>query len=387
KIDIHGAIGVYVAATRRKTKDILSDTENGDIELLHSVIPATLPVANAEKYLIIEEDIEVGNANPDARWLIRYDAEVSTDECKLLAGKAMVKGEIAVNLLYRAQEGEPQQLNTVIPFSQLIEVEGADENCTAQTYAEIAYLEIKPKFNTSGLSRSFSLDGKLLLGVNVQCGGDIEVVTDAYSRAYQSRTASEEITLISAVCEVNDTFNCRRETELPEAVSRICDIWCEVRESTAEFEGDCLIAKGNATANIIAFDDSGAPVFYEKGIDFEYRFKLPRESANFKGEPQVSVLSVSYTIQSENRMEIRAEMAIHAVVFESKTLSVINDIQVDTGAAAGERAAMTVYFAEAGESVWDISRKYLASVDEVKRINGIESDKLSERRTVLVPAN
>ena len=388
KIDIHGAVGVFVTASRRKSRNIISGIEGGDIELLRERIPAAMPVAAGDKYIILEEEIETGNSQPDVSCLISYDADVRLGECKLLAGKVMVKGEISVFLLYRGEQSEPQQVTAVIPFSQLLEIDDADENCICEAWADIAYLEIKPKFNSSGLSRSFSMDGKLLLSVKLQCGGEIDIVTDAYSRSFEASIQSEEICFEKAVCSPSDTFNCRREIDLGAEISRVYDIRCEVSDTSVAFDEDCLMITGTAAANIIALDTAGAPVFIEKPVDFEYRFKMPYGSGDFKCDPQIGIKSVNYTLLSEDRMEIRLEMTVRATVYECTSVSVITDIKTDsTRRAQKRRAAMTVYFAEAGESLWDISRKYLASVEEVKSINGITDDKLSGRQMILLPAD
>ena len=46
---------------------------------------------------------------------------------------------------------------------------------------------------------------------------------------------------------------------------------------------------------------------------------------------------------------------------------------------------MTIYFANEGENIWDIARKYLASVSEIKEINGIEEEVLNNNTMIMVP--
>ena len=55
--------------------------------------------------------------------------------------------------------------------------------------------------------------------------------------------------------------------------------------------------------------------------------------------------------------------------------------------APNRRGAMTVYFADAGEKLWDVARKYLADITEMKRINGIEDEKLTGGQMILIPVN
>ena len=50
-----------------------------------------------------------------------------------------------------------------------------------------------------------------------------------------------------------------------------------------------------------------------------------------------------------------------------------------------QTAALTLYFADQGERVWDIARRYSTSVDAVMRENGLENDRLSERGMLMIP--
>lgn len=390
KIDIHGAVGVYVTAQNRKMREIICDVDDENIEVLRSSAPATMPVSQAEKYILLEEEIDIGNSQPDIRCLIRYDAAVSISERKLLAGKAMIKGETVVNLLYCTEQGEAQPLDSKIPFSQLIELEGAGEDCECETEAYIAYLEVKPKFNSFGESRSFSLDGKICLKAEAYCDNDVEVITDAYSRKYDSQILSEDICFNKMVSNIKDEFNCKERIELSDgSLSRIEDLWCEVKSENAVFEGDCLVASGTVSANIIAVDESGTPAYYEKPIEYTYRYKLPVNGDNLRADVSVVVLSSSYNIAGDHSVEIKPQMAVDAKIYECKTVSLVNDIKTDENKPINRagRGAMTVYFAESGEKIWDIARKYFADISEVKRLNNIENDTLANDTMILLPVN
>lgn len=390
KIDIHGAVGVYVLLTCRKSREILTDIDDDGIEVRRENAPATTPISLGEKYVILDEELEIGSSQPDIRCLIRYDAAASIAECKLLAGKAVVKGSVAVNLLYKGEGGEMQSYNSVIPFSQFIEIEGVDEDCECEASADVAYLEIKPGFSSGENTRAFLLDGKMLITVKAFCENEIEVISDAYSKKFEAQIISEDICINKTLCSINDTFVTKENLELPgNGVSGICDVWCDVKSEKTTVEGDCLIVSGTVNANIIAVDSDGAPAFYERPIDYLYSYKLPSGTGDLRADPDVTVNEINYTISGENSAEIRLTMAVTATVYDCRKLPLVSNVELDKSKplTAPNRAALTVYFAESGESLWQISKHYLADVGEVRRINDIEGDKLAKRQMILVPAN
>ena len=58
KIDIHGAAGIYIKLTKRRCEEVISDVDDKNVALLRGTAPATVPMGSADKYLIIEEEIE-----------------------------------------------------------------------------------------------------------------------------------------------------------------------------------------------------------------------------------------------------------------------------------------------------------------------------------------
>ncbi len=49
------------------------------------------------------------------------------------------------------------------------------------------------------------------------------------------------------------------------------------------------------------------------------------------------------------------------------------------------QSAMTIYYADAGENIWSIAKRYNTSISAVMEENGLEDEILPEKRIVLIP--
>ena len=387
KIDIHGAAGIYIKLTKRRCEEVISDVDDKNVELLRGTAPATVPMGSADKYLIIEEEIELGNGQPDIRSLIRYDACATAGECKLMQGKAVIKGELMVTMLYCPQNGSAQTVRATIPFSQLIEIEGINDSCSGEAKASVAYLEIKPRVSAAGETRSFMLNAKILVCCECYCNNDIDVILDAYSRKYEADIVKNDVCFNKIVRNINDSFNCKKSIEFPEgALCSVSDLWCEVKTDSVKFEEGNLCICGVVNAHIIANDSDNVPIFYEKPIDFTYKCAIGVDSDNLFSEPQIEITSANYTITGGN-MELRVDLCVNAAVYDCKKIPLIVDVHINEKQSAPhtKNCAMTIYFANKGESVWDIARRYFADVTEVKQINDITDATLLSDSIILVP--
>lgn len=389
KIDVHGAVGIYVTIKKRKLTDVISDCDDCNIELLRDSVPATVPMGCAEKYLLIEEEIELGTSQPDIRCVIRYDAEAVITDSKILAGKSVVKGDLKLKLLYAPEENTaPQTIRYQIPYSQLIEIDGISDGCECESKVSIAHLEVKPRVSASGECRQLMLTAKLLITSECCCNNDVPVIVDAYSKKYEADICKNEICFDKIIENINQSFNCKKNIEFSEgSLQEVSDMWCEVKTESVKFGDNAMCVRGVVTAYIIACDSKQIPVFYEKTIDFEYTHPM-NISGEFKCSPEITVTSANYTLTGECSMELRIELNICASIYKCSNLPLITDIKINDGKPIFKNnSAMTVYFASAGEKVWDIARRYFADVEELKQINEIADDILASDKMILIPSN
>ena len=390
KIDIHGAVGVYVNLARRRHTDIVSDYDDSNIEFLRGTVPATIPLGCAEKYLNIEEEIELGSGQPDIRCIIRYDADAAITDSKIMAGKSVVKGQLNVKLLYSPEkECAPQTVRYQLPFSQLIEIDGITDGCDCDSKVSIAQLEIKPRVSVTGECRTLMLTAKLLITSECCCNNDVAVVLDAYSRKFEASVDKNEICINKIYENINQNFNCKREFEFAEGtLCSVLDMWCEVASTNVKFEENSMRIYGNVIAYIIANDCDEIPLFYEKEIEYEFCHPMNTEG-EFKAAPQITVTGANYMLSSDCAMEIRVELNVFAAIYKCSKVPLITNISIDdTRVCAKEnRGAMTIYFASSGEKVWDIAKKYYANVEEIKQMNELSEDVISCDKMILISNN
>lgn len=388
KIDVHGAVSITVTATERAAFEAISDIDSPDVEIMRKTVSAYMPMFCGEKSLIIEEETEIGAGAKDVNCIIRYDGTATVKESKLLAGKAVVKGELGINLLYCNDDGEIVTLREDIPLSGIIETDSTGEDCGLDVTAEIAALEIKPKSDADGRPRGFSINAKVLLCVKTFCNNEVTLLLDAYSRKYETAVTKGELNINRIADNINETFAVKGTLPFEEGqIAKVTDLWCNIKSTSSRFEDGAFVADGIIAVSMIVEDADGVPAFYEREIPFNYRYAVSNCCDSLFAEPQITVQSCSYTLTADSNVDVRADIGVNAAVYERERLNPVVDITVDEERPAHRclECAMVVYFASAGESIWDIASKYLADIDEVKRINETEDDVLKTDKTLLIP--
>ena len=385
---LNGKLCIKICAIEKSSLDIMCDISGRDIELLCSKAEATVPMGRGEKNLILDEEISVGNGQPSVGSIIRYCATSSVEESKIISGKVMVKGTVRVYVLYMPEEGtRPQSFEDSFVFSQLIDVDGITDECKCDSHADILFFDITPKADETDEIRSFSVAVKIGVFVKAYCDNDLPVVLDAYSTQGNCEFKRESFSFKKITETVSDKFIAKKEIEFTDgAIGSVIDMWCEVRNSVCRTEKEHYKLTGTILINLLAFDCDGEPECYERPVDFEYTYKFDTPCNDPEVVYSLSVPHSSYTIIGANTVSVAVEPQIFATVYDNNRYTLISDVvETQKNEENPRKSCIVLYFAEKGERVWDIARKYNSSVREIKELNSVSEDILIEAKKFIIP--
>ena len=124
----------------------------------------------------------------------------------------------------------------------------------------------------------------------------------------------------------------------------------------------------------------------ERTFPFEIRTEYQEEDAgNMIADVCAAVLSSQYTL-SGGRVDIKAEIKLSGSIRSTLRLNAVTDLTLDTQRPKERaHAAITIYFADKGEAVWEIAKRYGTAVSAILEENSLDSEILPERAMLLVP--
>lgn len=389
-ISVKGGVNVCLYAKKTEKCDVVCDVEGAGMEQKVSSARLTSKIGKGEKKLIIEEELSIGPAQPSAECIIRHNITAEIDETKIIGGKVMIKGTIRAYILYLPEEGvRPQSFEESFPFSQLIDVEGLHENCRPTASVCILFSEIIPRPDSDGELRTFSLTAKLAVTVEAYCEEEMPIVCDAYSTKGCFLCEKEELPFGRLVCNISECFVARKSIEFSDGdVATVIDMWCEVKNSSCRVEGDKVSVNGTIMANILAFDLAGEPACYERPVEFEYSHICSETTNNPEFTYDICISHCSYTMTGANTMAISVEPCIKGFLYDTEKRTVLTNITEDSDACTevSPVGRITMYFADKGEEIWDIARRYNSSVAEIKALNGVTEDVLDKPCKFIIPS-
>ena len=127
RVDVRGAFALYIEAVAEAQGEVITALAGGGIQQRTTSLTGSKTVGSQEKLITAEESIAF-DAPPEM--VLSTQCTGAVNEVKLVSGKAVLKGEIRAEVVYRTAPGHTLVHTTrQIPFNEILDVEGAAEDC------------------------------------------------------------------------------------------------------------------------------------------------------------------------------------------------------------------------------------------------------------------
>ncbi len=388
KLEVHGAISVFAKSKACKKCEFIGEINGGSVTARTETDEVCDLVSVTEKSFNISETVETGTLSEPIGAIISYCGVGVIDELKIISNKLFLKGELIIRTAFTGQETcEVQTLESRVAINQIIEAPDIDEDCDIDAILSVGSLEIRSRFDSAGDKSLLDVSATICVSA---CGYRTRTVTsikDAYSTKYESQL--KKSIMYSPLLEekIDDTFLCRGTADLSTTgMTRVLSFTCQNTASTFTVCEDGIVIRGEVTVDIIYEDANCDIAFAQRQIPFEYKRPLQAKGDSLNCRPNCCATASSFVLNEGHKLDVRIEIHVHGFVFSEKEKSVVTEIQIDDNKMkAIKTASLTIYFAESGESLWNIAEKYNTTVDAIMNENRLSSNSVDKKCKLLIP--
>lgn len=386
RLVMHGAFSLYSKVITAEKTEIYSN-DGKDLETLkYNVKCADLRSLCQEDFTVTEE-LSVAD-KPAVESVLRSDVSVNITDIKAITGKLMLNGEINLRMLYLTdvQTGETAKLDYLLPFNQIIDCKGIDEDTVNCVSCDVMSYDIRLKNDVLSEKPAVLIDVKLCVTEKGYCIIDEDVITDAYSVYCIAEPEFTQMMLTENVMPISDIHMEKNKIQIENgSISKVTDINIEGITAESVYENGDLKIKGKINICMTALDSDNMPMLVERS--FEYTHSLSNyEDCNVLADSEARPISVSFRLADDRTVEIRSEIRLSGTAMQQETLTVVNNTEIfEDKSIKSDGCALTLYFASKGEKMWDIAKAHSTKLEMLLNENSSENTALESAQMLLIP--
>jgi len=386
KVFTHCKLVTRLTGYRRVPMEVSSDVQTDPglcVEKRQEQQRTTVLTHITEKDFTFSDELDLSPGKPGAAEILTSRVCGNVTETKILGGKLIFKGLFSVSLLYRTTEGGCCAASGELPFSQIMEVDGASENATACVRLQFTGTDIQVDGDHD--SRKISVTLYVHATAIVRQEVDITMLSDLYSTAYDLSYEAKPMQMTDYFETLMRRQTVREVLEIGVVADSILFLSAVPGAVSVSREGTAITLRTGVTVRALYLDEGGAVLLAERSVDASCQLELPEDCrvsarAICPEEPQGSL--------GERGIEVRFAVEFRAEAVTKKKRVCVSSAKISTETPKDLANAPSLVLRCKGtqESFWDLAKRYNTTIGTILAANDLEADSaVPEEQLLLIP--
>ncbi len=381
RIDVRGAANIAIKVLSGAGVEVVSDVTGDGAQQQQQVISFVRQIGMDEKQFTLDEALSLDfedNAEPS---ILRCDAKAYAENVSVENGRVAVTGAINVMIALDLSTEDDYRIKRAgfsLPFSQLVDIENATE--TSKPIAALSVLSASAEIEEDDVVNTSIL---CALEVRAYEEGSATLVSDVFSTQYELNIEQDIASVTRDVTPVSKEISVRQTIEKPVVGAKLIDYFIMPTAANYQKEDDATIAHISTIFSYLLRDPAGDIVCWDHPIEVDV------DVDGIGGTPYSALDVVFATVEcseTDDSLNLKAEGSLYGSVISVGKQTVVRAVTADTShAKARPDIALSIYYADAGERIFDIAKAFNTSPIEITRENNISDGVLAQKSMLLIP--
>lgn len=384
KLGLHGAFSLYARVAAEKPAEYRACDDPGDLQLKTVTEEVSALSGLCCEMFPLREDVPM-NGKPPLSAILSYRLQTRLTELKAIRGKIMVTGEGRLELMYLSAEEGVECMSYAFPISHIADCEGVEDGDLIDGRLDVMSCDLSHSDDALDGSSVLGLEMKLCFHALCWRGAQITLIEDAFSTCAAAQPKLSPLTFCTH-------RQCLRFTDIAkecisldgETFAHVIDVHCERIRVSAAVSGGAPLLSAKAEISVLYQNADNEMKHLSREIDFDYNPSV--DDCDSVDSATADIDSLSYRIVDEQTIELRAEITYRMTVCRNVSRMAVTEITADDDAPQRKPdSALILYYADGGEQIWDISKRFCSRPADILSENDIEGDTLPDDRMLLIP--
>ena len=383
----------YIIIETMEELEVVSEAENQNMMVKKGELEALSVVVDKTDTFRIGEQISLPSGKPSISKIIWKDIRIKNINTKVMDGMIHIGGELYVFILYTPEETEKggQWIETTLGFGGNLELEEAREDMISYIGVDMHDINVEAQMNQDNEVRMLDIGAVLKLSIKLYEEKKIEVIEDVYMPGKMLVPSTEKKNYEKLLVKNASRTKITVPIDVDENKGHIL----QILSSSAQVKVENIIVSDNGLKVLgklktcvmyISSEDSTPICSQSEETDFEHRIDAEGISADDKYYMNWRVEQVSANMISTEKIEIKAVIALEAIVFKEDQMAFITQIEEQPMDMEAFNAAPVLkgYVVQQGDTLWTLAKNNYTTIESIMQINNLTSEQIKRGDRLLL---
>ena len=382
RIEVRGAFGLVASVYTQQKTEVLTALADGGIEQQLTTLEGVRRAAVLDKLITVEG--ELAFPSPPAA-ILDIAGTASLHDLKVLNAKAVAKGTLHVLCAWRAEgESALQSQSVDLPFNQVLDVEGLSEDCRCLCVAEpVGFTATQGEGEAPG-----SLSATVMLRLRAWRPYQLQCVADAFSTQFETEPVMQDLRTEALLCALNETATLTGSGPLPDAGAKILACFAAIGPAQLLWQETGWVVAARVLVTAFGENSLAELESYEKPL--ELALPIPAEAAETAAlypECWLSVEDLQCSCTG-GALDVSVTVRVEGAILSRRQASCVGSIALgEKLAPADPEISLRIYYAQAGEALFAIAKRYHVSPGQMLAANDLAegTTAIEKAQRLLIP--
>lgn len=343
------------------------------------VFRSLMAVSAQEKSFTYSDTLTLPAGRPAVERLLGTRVSCTCSEARVIGTKLVFKGEAALRVLCRGEDGSVFQNEFRLPYSQIMDA--GEDSEDALCSLELLFTDVKCTLDEEdhhAFQAELALQAQAVLRKQVE----VPVLADLYSTVYDLETEESPVTVQSLLGRGEDQEIVRSAMETQGLPVEILEVQARLGRRGQRQEGEDRILTQEVQVMVLYQGEDG-PASLHQTVTAEHR--LPGQGeipCVFSGE----LLRTPTAAPAGEGVEVSVPLVFRWMALESREASLVDRVALgERREEAGQRPSVILRAVRQGETLWDVAKACLSTDQEILEASGLTSSELYPGQMLLIP--
>ena len=335
----------------------------------------------------VQETVSLDEGCKPMGEILRCSLKITNEDYKISYNKIFAKADAIVKIIYVADD-ETQSIEsfeTSIPVMGFIDYEGINDTMEVTLDYCVRSYCIKPLYQDLK-SLSFSVDGKIGVRDCVYQKESTEIIDDIYCPDCNLKCEYEDIRLLQNLINQVDSIEITQGLLVPELDNiKILNINAQPNINTKNVLDGKIALEGNVNFDILNYNENKKVLDDKKmELPFAQVVKVPNLQSGMNVDVEMNISNIEFAKIDSNQIQMKLDAKVTTHVNKEENINGIKNIE-SSEEKLPEMPSIIIYYVKAGDTLWNIAKRYRTTVKEIMTYNELKDDKIYPNQQLIIP--